>query len=270
MNELMKSALETQAPCGSAVLWWLGQMGLMVRLGKTLLCLDYFATETPARQTPPPVPAGEVTGICAFLGTHDHNDHMDRAAWRVWAKTCPDAVFVFPRAHLASVAADCVESVRCLGLNGGESVSIGNVRITAVAAAHEFLAQDPQTGLYPCLQYIIEGNGFRLYHAGDTLRYEGMLPILKSFGPIDAALLPINGRDAEHYRRNCIGNMTFQEAVDLAGELDVRTVIPGHWDMFKDNSGDPWAFRAYLEAKYPQGPSCVVPERGKCIVLRSK
>ena len=50
MNELMKSALETQVPCGSAVLWWLGQMGLMVRLGETLLCLDYFATEAPASQ----------------------------------------------------------------------------------------------------------------------------------------------------------------------------------------------------------------------------
>ena len=31
---------------------------------------------------------------------------------------------------------------------------------------------------YPCLQYIIEGSGKRIYHAGDTLRYEGMLPRL--------------------------------------------------------------------------------------------
>ncbi len=77
-----------------------------------------------------------------------------------------------------------------------------------------------------------------------------MLPKLKEIGPIDAALLPINGRDAVRYRRNCIGNMTFQEAADLAGELQPGLVIPGHWDMFADNPGDPDAFVDYLTIKY--------------------
>ena len=77
-----------------------------------------------------------------------------------------------------------------------------------------------------------------------------MLPLLQAFGPIDAALLPINGRDGARYRRDCIGNMTFQEAVDLAGELRAGLVIPGHWDMFADNPGNPRAFADYLDAKY--------------------
>ena len=103
------------------------------------------------------------------------------------------------------------------------------------------------------------GGGARIYHAGDTLRYEGMLPRLQSFGHIDAALLPINGRDGERYRRDCIGNMTFQEAADLAGELCPDLVIPGHWDMFADNSGDPAAFADYLEAKYCGAVACRIP-----------
>ena len=65
---------------------------------------------------------------------------------------------------------------------------------------YSFLSPDP-SGLYPCLQYVIEGNGVRIYHAGDTLRYEGMLPKLQAFGQMDAALLPINGRDGKRYRR---------------------------------------------------------------------
>ena len=44
--------------------------------------------------------------------------------------------------------------------------------------------------------------------------------------------------------------MTYQEAVDLAGEINPGIVIPGHWDMFSDNSGDPDAFVDYLDAKY--------------------
>ena len=142
--------------------------------------------------------------------------------------------------------------------DAGQSVKISDIIIHAIPAAHEFLSPDEQ-GRYPCLQYIIEGEGKRVYHAGDTLRYEGMLQLLKSFGPFDVALLPINGRDGTRYRRNCIGNMTFQEAADLAGELCPNVVIPGHWDMFADNPGDPEAFADYLDAKYGGKVTCHIP-----------
>lgn len=259
MNSFLKSAADTPAPYGTAVLWWLGQMGLLIKMGETLLCVDYYASPSPDRQVPPPVPAGEMAGVTAFLGTHDHLDHIDHDSWRAWARRCPDALFVFPETHRKSVLADGVPEEKCRGLNGGGSCTVRDVKIHAVAAAHEFLSRDPETGLYPCLQYIIEGNGIRIYHAGDTLRYEGMLPLLQSCGPIDAALLPINGRDGSRYRRNCIGNMTFQEAADLAGELRPGLVIPGHWDMFADNPGDPEAFADYLDAKYGGLVPCVIP-----------
>ena len=110
----------------------------------------------------------------------------------------------------------------------------------------------------------------RLYHAGDTLRYEGLLPRLRAFGPLDAALLPINGRDGARYRRGCIGNMTFQESADLAGELRPRLVIPGHWDMFADNPGDPEAFADYLNAKYPGQVPCALPRRFAPIRLTAR
>ncbi|MBQ8072398.1 MAG: MBL fold metallo-hydrolase [Clostridia bacterium] len=250
MNTFLSSVLRLSVPYGTAFLWWLGQMGLLMKIGNTVLCVDYFASERQDRQVPPPIPAEELSGVDLILGTHDHLDHIDHAAWRIWAHTCPEAKFVFPALHEPGILADGIPQDRCLGLTDGKSVLFRDVTVHAVAAAHEFLDPDPETGFYPCLQYIIEGNGVRIYHAGDTLRYEGMLPRLLSFGPPDAALLPINGRDGRRYRRNCIGNMTFQEAADLAGELSPGLVIPGHWDMFRDNPGDPAAFADYLEAKY--------------------
>ena len=259
MNDLMREVRNRPVPPGTAVLWWLGQMGLLIKMGSTLLCVDYYASPGPDRQVSPPVPAEEVAGITAFLGTHNHLDHIDHDSWRVWSRQCPDALFVFPEAHRQSVLADGIPEGNCRGLNDGESCVIGDIRIHAVAAAHEFLARDPETGLYPCLQYIIEGNGIRVYHAGDTLRYEGMLPALQAFSPVSAALLPINGRDGARYRRDCIGNMTFQEAAGLAGELHPGLVIPGHWDMFADNPGDPGAFADYLDAKYGGRVPCVIP-----------
>ena len=259
MNGFWQSVANMAAPRGTAVLWWLGQMGLLVKMGDTVLCVDCYASPGPGRRIPPLFPAESVSGITAFLGTHNHLDHMDHEAWRIWARQCPDALFVFPEAHRRCVLEDGVPEKNCRGLNHGESCCIGVIRVHAVAAAHEFLAPDPETRLYPCLQYILESGGVRIYHAGDTLRYEGMLPALRNFGPLSAALLPINGRDGTRYRRNCIGNMTFQEAADLAGELHPGLVIPGHWDMFADNPGDPEAFADYLDAKYPGQSACVLP-----------
>ena len=139
--------------------------------------------------------------------------------------------------------------------------------IRAIAASHEFLDQDQETGLFPHLQYVVECNGVRIHHAGDTVRYEGMMPALKAFGPLDAELLPINGRDAKRLLRNCIGNMTYQEAADLAGDVRPKMVIPGHWDMFADNSEDPELFKKYIEAKYKDGLVCRIPKvLGKIVV----
>ena len=259
MKRIMEDVMNEKVPEGSAVLRWLGQMGLLVRMGQTVLCIDYFASDLPGRQVLPPVPAEEMAGVDIFLGTHNHLDHIDHPAWRTWASVCPNAKFVFPGLHQAEILADGIAADRCVGMNDGGCVRIGGVTVHAVAASHEFLDPDPVSGLYPCLQYVIEGNGVRIYHAGDTVRYEGMLPKLKAYGPIDAALLPINGRDAERYRRNCIGNMTFQEAADLAGELQPGLAIPGHWDMFADNPGDPDAFVDYLTVKYGGSVKAVRP-----------
>ena len=263
----LQQVKETPAPYGTAVLWWMGQMGLWVKMGETLLSIDYFAFPRDVRLTPVPMPAKDVTGIDVFLGTHDHEDHIDHPSWQIWAKTCPEARFVFPQLHAASIMEDGISEERHLGLTDGASVQYKDVTIHAIAAAHEFLDQDPETGLYPSLQYIIEGNGVRLYHAGDTLRYEGMLSKLKSFGTIDAMLVPINGRDAERYLRDCIGNMTFQEAVDLAGELKPRLVIPGHWDMFPGNTANPQDFYDYLTAKYGDQVPCIIPKHLEPIVF---
>ena len=267
MNAFLQSVIDTPAPDGTAVLWWLGQMGLLVKMGDTVLSVDYFASPGYGRQVPPPVPAEEVSGIDVFLGTHNHLDHIDHEAWKIWAKNCPDARFVFPEAHRQSVLNDGVQSCRAIGINAGGSIRIGDISVSAVAAAHEFLSRDEATGLYPFLQYVIEGNGLRIYHAGDTLRYEGMLPALQRFGPIDAALLPINGRDGHRYRNDFLGNMTFQESADLTGELKPRLVIPGHWDMFPENPGNPDAFADYLDAKYGTLVPCHIPKIMEPVIL---
>lgn len=141
--------------------------------------------------------------------------------------------------------------------------------MTAVPAAHEFLDEDPATGLHPYLGYIIEGGGFRLYHAGDTCLYEGMQARLRQW-PLDLALLPINGRDAKRLAANCIGNMTYQEAADLAGAVRPGLTVPTHFDMFATNSEDPQLFVDYMRVKYPRLATCIPRHGQRNITARSR
>jgi L-ascorbate metabolism protein UlaG (beta-lactamase superfamily) len=63
--------------------------------------------------------------------------------------------------------------------------------------------------------------------------------------------------------------MTFQEAADLAGELRAGTVLPGHWDMFEGNLGDPDAFADYADAKYPGQMKVIRPEILRPVEIRA-
>lgn len=91
-----------------------------------------------------------------------------------------------------------------------------------------------------------------MYHSGDTCIYEGMYTKLRKWNKFDVMFIPINGRDAKKYGKNCMGNITYQEAVDLAGSINPRLVVPGHYEMFTENSEDPSLFADYINAKYPE------------------
>ena len=80
--------------------------------------------------------------------------------------------------------------------------------------------------------------------------YDGLVHSLQRLR-LTVAFVPINGRDARRYQVGCLGNMTYQEAVDLVGELAPRLAVPMHYDMFAHNSEDPKKFVEYLQAKYP-------------------
>ena len=260
MNTII-SRLSKNISDGQCLLCNLGQHSFIVKLGGTIVYLDPFVTHLSGRLLPPPLEADEITNADIVTGSHDHGDHIDRPSWPAIATASPQAVFIVPKAVKPSIRE--VPSNRMKGLNAGESITIRDVTVTAVPAAHELLDKDQKTGLYPYLGYIVQGNGVTIYHSGDTCIYEGMAKLLRKW-KIDIALLPINGRDAKRLRRNCIGNMTFQEAVDLAGAIRPKMAIPAHFDMFRGNTEDPRKFIDYLKIKYPD-IACARPPRGKVV-----
>lgn len=230
-------------------------MGYIVKTAAATLCFDAYLDPAKHRRVAPLLNPDEMGFVDFVFGSHDHSDHIDHTAWPGIAAAAPEARFVVPEKFSDKLSAEFgVAKERFIGLDRDKTYaepSRPGFKIRAIASAHEFLAPDPLTGLHDSLGYIVDAGGIRIYHSGDTCKYEGLETILIAARPIDLMFIPINGRDAVRYTSGCIGNMGFAEAVDLAGAVTPGLAVPGHYDMFANNSEDPAKFTDYLAAKYP-------------------
>ena len=247
---------------GNLAFWWLGQMGFAIKTAGRLLLVDAFLSDHQGRVIPLALDADEPELADFVLGTHDHTDHIDRAAWVRMARVSAKIRFIVPEFHRNSVTAQLgISEDRVIGVDENKPFTEKGLTIRAIPSAHEFLDTDPATGRHPHLGYIIEADGLRIYHAGDSCIYDGMHAKLKQTGRFDVMFIPINGRDGVRYRHHIIGNMTAQEAVDLVGFIRPGLAVPGHYEMFTGNLGDPALFADYLDAKYP-GIRCWIGDHG--------
>lgn len=259
---LLEAFASTTCGNGELAFWWLGQHSFVLKMAGKLILVDPFLTAMKARRVPPLFSAEDTVDADLIVGSHDHADHIDRPVWPALAKSSPRASFLVPDLLRLGLAEDlAIPANRLVGFDDGTTAEFDGLRITAIPAAHELLDQDPETGRYPYLGFVFEAEGLVVYFAGDTCIYEGLVTRLRRW-EIDLALLPINGRDAARLRRNCIGNMTYQEAVDLAGTLGCRCVVPTHYDMFEGNLANVEDFCEYLSVKFP-AVEAIVPGYGQ-------
>lgn len=255
-QKLISEMNETSVPYGMLAIWFLGQESIVVKGGDTIIYIDPYMSDNQSRAFPPPLKAEEITNAAYCLITHEHDDHLDPSTVPMLAKNKPETIFMAP--------GYCREDMIRLGVNPGKLFDartdewwIGsNVRIRPIPAAHEELDYDTVRG-HRYVGYIIDLNGVKLYHAGDTLVYPGLIESLKT-EIIDVGMLPINGRDSFRTAKGIIGNMNYREAVELAFRAGFDMVIPLHYDMFEGNSENPGYFLDYLYKNYPEQKSHIM------------
>jgi len=243
----------------SFAFWWLGQASVVVKIAGLTIYIDPYLSPDSSRQVPPLLKPEDITNADLVLCTHDHGDHIDPYAVAGIAQTSPQARFIVPSTATQRVIDLSIAADRVVGLNDSQAHRHDDLTVTAVKANHEFFYKTQQ-GEYPYLGYIVQHGDLQFYHSGDTIIYDGLLTYLQKFD-FSIVFLPINGRDAARFSRGCLGNMTYQEAVDLAGQLKATLTVPIHYDMFADNAEDPQNFVDYLNVKYP-GSDCWVGKPG--------
>ena len=259
-------------PRGSVAITWLRQAGFVLEGPAAAVAIDPFLTDLDGTLVPPARQPEELGWLDAILATHEHADHLDLPAWRSLADVSSRPLFVVAEPLKALVAGAGIDPSRVLGAQPGHPLVIAGVTITPVPALHGVEPEDAYThgrelsgGLDRYLGYVVELDGVRVYHAGDTLVYDDMVEQLRPLG-IHVALLPINGRDADRERRGIVGNMNGREAATLAASIGVEHVIPMHYEAVAGNTASVEAFLDRVGDVHP-GLSVLVPARGERVVF---
>ncbi len=234
----------------------LAQAGFILRGDGTTLLIDAFLSPRADRLVPASLAPESLTGIDAILATHEHRDHLDLLALPALAAASPYARVIVPAPIVERVAA-IVGADRVIGATVDDAIAVRAARIIPVPACHGVDVPDAYTfgrelsgGLYRYLGYVIELGGTRVYHAGDTIRYDGMAERLRDLR-VEIALLPINGRSAEREARGFVGNMDHADAADLAAEAGIGALVPMHHDTIDGNTGSVTELRAYAARAHP-------------------
>jgi L-ascorbate metabolism protein UlaG (beta-lactamase superfamily) len=248
-DAFLADVAQTRNDLASLHLWWLGQSGFLLQWqGKHLLFDPYLSdsltrkyacSDKPhVRMTERVVDPAQLNFIDVVTSSHNHTDHLDAETLIPLLRHNPKLELVIPEANRLFVA-DRLKIVPDIpvGLDAGESVELAGFKITAVPAAHETVETDEE-GRCRFLGYVAECGPWTVYHSGDTMRFAGMVELLRQW-QIDVAILPINGRSPE---RRVAGNLSGPEAASLAREIGAQVVIPCHYDMFEFNTVTPEAF----------------------------
>jgi L-ascorbate 6-phosphate lactonase len=242
----------------SLAFWGLGQVGVAIKGPTGVLYVDPYLTDSDGeggslpRTFPPPLVPTEVTNASAVLLTHVHIDHTDPDTILPLSKASPESRLVAPFTSRDTLIEAGLDEGRVVVPEVGDPLEISGVMVTAVPSAHTELEYDPERG-YPYLGYVIEWNDVTVYHAGDSVVYDGLVETLSAWD-IDLAFIPINGRDFFRTERNIIGHMNFREAAELTETLDIGLIVPTHYDLIEGNTADPGHFVSHLYALNPMRP----------------
>jgi L-ascorbate 6-phosphate lactonase len=234
---LARQIQQLVVPHGQLALWSLGQAGFIVKGGDALFCIDpYLSDPKPMgfeRRAPIVLAPDALPELQVVFATHEHLDHADpRTLGPMLAAAQGAQLVTSPQGRAIAIEAGVAEG-RILTPALAERHTLGGLSFSAIPAAHYGYEVDEQ-GRPRWMGLMIECNGVKLYHAGDTIIFPELLEALQA-QTADIALLPINGRDAMREATGIIGNLWPHEAVDLALRIQARVLIGIHNDMFAGN-----------------------------------
>ncbi|WP_405650780.1 MBL fold metallo-hydrolase [Streptomyces sp. RK9] len=232
----------------------LGWAGLEIEAGGERLVIDHVRDLSPLftgwkAGEGLVAPSGQAT---AALVTHLHRDHTDASA--LADALTPGAPVLRP----APGYGDDVDKVTTLlaerelvqhrlaaeVVDAWSTCEVGRFRVTAVPAVDGL--GDPQ------VNWVVEADGQRVFHGGDTMFHGWWWLVARRFSPFDAVFLPANGAvvDAPHLQppSPLPAALDPRQAAAASEILNARYAVPMHYE-----TEQPDKIPGYVEVGDPEG-----------------
>ena len=190
---------------------WLGHDTTKIK-GDKVIYIDPFQLK-----------GGEAADI--VLITHEHYDHCSpEDVARIRKK---DTVVI----GTADVTAKYKGETKTI--KAGDSVTVHGITIQTVPAYNTNKKFHPRASGW--VGYVVNMNGKRVYHAGDT----DCIPEMESLKDIDAALVPVSGTYV----------MTAEEAAEAVNRMKPTVAVPIHYGSIVGTKADAERFKNLVKAQ---------------------
>lgn len=207
------------------------------------LLFDPFISENPAAA----VPLADLA--CDFLLiTHGHSDHVCDAA----ALAGRHGATIIANHEIAEYYGSQGLKVHGMGPGGGHPFPFGRVTLTPAIHTSSFDFTMPPVYAGCACGIVVEADGKRIYHAGDTALFGDMKLIAR--GGLDLAIIPIG----DNY------TMGPADALDALDLLQPKLAVPMHYDTWPLIAQDAAAFAV---AAQPRGHQVKVLPPGASLTL---
>jgi L-ascorbate metabolism protein UlaG (beta-lactamase superfamily) len=255
----MKSFVDIQLLGQSGSIFYFPQATIYIDpyLSNSVKILDANDLE---RNRPISIFPEEIKNADYVLITHEHIDHCDPHTLPVLSKASPQARFFAPSPVIDILTSWHIEQNRCILAKEEWQTITSEIKLKTIPAAHPYIERDAENNLR-YVGYMLSYQDKLIYVAGDTSVCKELIDVLKTFEKIDIAFLPVNERNYFRDRRGIIGNMSIREAFQLADEVNIKQVVPVHWDMFTANSVTLEEINAVYQAMQPNFKLLIQPQK---------
>ncbi|WP_134686957.1 MBL fold metallo-hydrolase [Brevibacillus migulae] len=162
--------------------------------------------------------------VSLILVTHVHPDHFDPTSLQ--KAYGADILLLLPEESVG--VAQKAGFTQVVGMRVGEQFQHGEITVTATHSVDGFGT--------PQVAWLVEADGKKVIHCGDTLWHGFWWGIARKHGPIEIACLPVNSPLLEvpglDRQSEVEAVLSPEQAVDAAYLLGVKAMIPIHFGTF--------------------------------------
>ena len=212
---------------------WLGHASTLMKCGNELILTDPVFSKSaapfdfvgPKRFFQNPVNLNQFNSIDYCLISHDHYDHLDYKVIRELHHKVKH--FIIPLGVKETFLHWGVPAEKLTELNWGESITIGNLTVTAEPTRH-FSGRLFSQNNTLWNSYALNWYNHKIYFGGDSGEFDGFTSIGEKHKGFDACILAIGAYDDAWHDIHLNG----PEALYANQQLQGKIMLPIHWGTF--------------------------------------